>query len=321
MKRGVETSVIVPCFNAAATIEICLNSVLKQIYKNFEIIVVNDASNDKTEELVEKIKDNRIVLVNFSKNRGASIARNFGTQKAKGNYLFFLDSDCTISKDCIGNLIAKLKEDKKIGAVATRIKHRGKIEETGHFLSLLGFPYIVNFKKEQPVFGVKTAFLGIKKNLFKKIGGFDQDYIIYGEDTDLSWRIWLSGYKILCLTKLSAFHLKKNIYGNDSIFFEGPKNSISTILKNADISTLCFMLPLHIIAWFIISLKLILQLRFMQSFKIYGGIFWNVLNFKKTLRKRYFVYSKLKTSVPIDIFGPYSLKLLFSRGWRWLKYV
>lgn len=86
-------SIIIPSYNRAKTIERSINSILKQTYENIEIIVVDDYSNDNTEEIVKKMQDKRISYYKLEKNSGACFARNYGINKAKGEYIAFQDSD------------------------------------------------------------------------------------------------------------------------------------------------------------------------------------------------------------------------------------
>ena len=86
-------SIIIPVFNSAETIHRSLNSVLKQTYKNFEIIIIDDCSTDSTINIIQTYDDKRINILKHSENKGASYARNTGIKNSKGEYLAFLDSD------------------------------------------------------------------------------------------------------------------------------------------------------------------------------------------------------------------------------------
>ena len=93
-------SVIVPCFNAEKYIERCLDSILKQTYRNIEVIVVDDGSTDDSAARIKEISklDNRVKYV-YQKNAGVSAARNRGLDEAKGDKITFVDSDDTISPE------------------------------------------------------------------------------------------------------------------------------------------------------------------------------------------------------------------------------
>ena len=98
-------SVIIPAYNAEKYINRCISSVLKQTYKFYEIIIVNDGSTDRTKEICEKFVGayKGFTLIN-SENRGVSGARNLGLQKASGRYVFFLDADDMIFPDALETL-------------------------------------------------------------------------------------------------------------------------------------------------------------------------------------------------------------------------
>ena len=86
-------SVIMPAYNCGRYIKESILSVLSQTYKNFELIIVNDFSNDETGSIVESFKDKRIVFINNKKNEGAAFCRNKALKMAKGEYIAFLDGD------------------------------------------------------------------------------------------------------------------------------------------------------------------------------------------------------------------------------------
>lgn len=86
-------SVIIPTYNRAEIMEISINSVFRQTHSNLEIIIVDDASNDNTKEVVEAINNSKIRYYRHSTNRGGAAARNTGIEAAKGDYIAFLDSD------------------------------------------------------------------------------------------------------------------------------------------------------------------------------------------------------------------------------------
>ena len=88
-------SLIVPVYNSEKTIRKCVESVLNQTYKNFEVIFVNDGGTDKTIEILNeyKVNDDRIIIVEKEYNSGVSSTRNFGLKYAKGDFIQFLDSD------------------------------------------------------------------------------------------------------------------------------------------------------------------------------------------------------------------------------------
>ena len=101
-----KVSIIIPVYNSKTTIEKCLESIISQTYKNIEIIVIDDGSTDGTKELLKvKYLNKDKIFIYEQKNQGVSAARNLGIKHSSGDYIFFIDSDDTIDKNAILNLI------------------------------------------------------------------------------------------------------------------------------------------------------------------------------------------------------------------------
>ena len=98
-------SIIVPAYNTEKYIDKCLKSIFSNTYKNFEVIIVNDGSTDKTEDIINKyIKKYDNIIYIKQKNMGLSLARNNGVKKATGDYLLFIDSDDYVEKNLLENI-------------------------------------------------------------------------------------------------------------------------------------------------------------------------------------------------------------------------
>lgn len=100
-------SVIIPAYNLKNYVDKTISTILSQKYKNFELIVVDDRSNDGTATVLDELAktDERINVYHFDKHRGVSAARNFGIDKAQGKYIFFIDGDDAIENDFLEKLI------------------------------------------------------------------------------------------------------------------------------------------------------------------------------------------------------------------------
>lgn len=99
-------SIIIPVYNTEKYIEKCIESVLNQTYKNFEIIIINDGSTDKSEEILKTYEKNNKITIITQTNHGLSYSRNIGIKKSTGDYVLFLDSDDYYEL----NLLEKLNE-------------------------------------------------------------------------------------------------------------------------------------------------------------------------------------------------------------------
>lgn len=119
----VKFSIIVPVYNVEKYLEDCLDSILNQTMKDFEVIVVNDGSPDNSQEIIDKYakKDSRIKSFK-KKNGGISDARNYGISKAKGEYFIFVDSDDTINSKLLEKLDEEITKKEKIDLVKYQIQ-------------------------------------------------------------------------------------------------------------------------------------------------------------------------------------------------------
>lgn len=329
MKTTVIISIVIANFNGEKYLDDCLRSIFKSTLLNFEVIIVDDGSIDNSNKILQKYeKKERVKIYYFEINRGAAYARNFGVKQSKGKYILFIDFDCEIEKNCLKEIINKFDNSKKIGGIILKlITDNGKLDNAGHFYSIFGFPYEigsgenpVNYQKEMSVFGAKTSGLAVRKELIKKVGGFDEDYLISGEDTDFSWRIGMTGYGLIYLpTAIGNHHQKKikNKSVNYRILYEGLKNNLSNIIKNSPIHVILWMIPIHFLSLMILSFKLIGQRRVDDSLLVYKSILWNIIHLDKTLMKRKLNKVYIKNSMAKIMFRPINYLELMKKGWRW----
>ena len=325
MKKKVAISVIIPCFNGANYLVQLIKSLSAVDFPDFEIIIVDDGSTDESVKKIKNLKStpNRragkiknLILIENKKNQGAAKSRNIGAKKANGKYLLFLDVDTKVHSQCLSAIFQKFEKNPQIGAI------QAKLDTGGHFLTPFGFPYeIPAGKKEKLIFGARTAGMAIRKDLFEKIKGFDEDYFIYGEDTDLSWRVWLAGKKVLYLPQAKVYHFGKSSLTkktSERIFYEGVKNNLSNLLKNSSLTLLLFILPLYLFTCLIISFKQLLIGNSLGFLRIYQGIFWNFTNIKKILKKRKEI-NLYRQFIPLKIiFGNLDFLTYLKRGTKWL---
>ncbi len=113
-------SVIIPAYNQEKNLKNCLESLIKQDFKNFEIILVNDGSTDKTLEIAEKFSDKiKNLGINYQiinqKNKGAPAARNRGFAESKGEFVIFCDADAILRKNCLAEMIKALENNPLAG--------------------------------------------------------------------------------------------------------------------------------------------------------------------------------------------------------------
>lgn len=198
-------SIIIPLYNKENFIENTMKSVLDQTFQDFEIIVVNDGSTDKSEEKLLQFKDSRIQYFS-NQNEGASDARNFGIEKATSEYITFLDADDfwypTFLETMFG-LISKVSEQKVFSA-AIEVDTSKKIIPSAYSISKTNdeFEIVDYFKGSLKETVICTSCAVFHKSVFAEIGNFDTR-IKSGQDVDLWIRIGLV-YPIVFSWKILA---------------------------------------------------------------------------------------------------------------------
>ena len=170
---------------------------------NFEIIVVNNSA-----EKINEIPN--IILIESSKNLGFGKGQNRGAKNAKGDFLWILNSDTEIIDRGFRKVVDEIKKDEKIGVIGVRIlgeyskpqSWSAGIEPTIWHLIRNNFGFsasrkIWNSLKKREVDWVSGASLLVRRELFLKIGGFDEKFFMYFEDIDLCKRVRKAGYKVI----------------------------------------------------------------------------------------------------------------------------
>ncbi len=122
-KSSISISIIVPIYNTEKYLKKCIDSLINQTYKDIEIILVNDGSKDNSEQIINKYDDKRIKYFK-KKNEGIGKTRNYGIDKATGDYLMFIDSDDYIANDCCQEFVNEISNTKADIVVSDFYKDR-----------------------------------------------------------------------------------------------------------------------------------------------------------------------------------------------------
>lgn len=180
-------SVIIPTFNRASVLVRAIDSVLKQSYKNFELIVVDDGSTDETKYLLSPYMDQGKLRYFKTENRGVSAARNFGVEKSQGEWLSFLDSDDEWLKEKLQKQLEFLKAHPTIRLVHGEelwVRNGKRVNQKKIHQKFGGFIY----EKCLPLCLISPSAVMIERKLFDEMKGFDEEFIVC-EDYDLWLKI------------------------------------------------------------------------------------------------------------------------------------
>lgn len=294
---------VVVCHHTGNLLFGFLDSLFKSQNVKFEVIVLTS-----NEDLAMKGIKNCLV---FHDTTSPAEKRNTGVRLSRGKYIAFFDDDVTIDPLCLYHL--KDGIGPSVGMTYGKLwnmEHRNRFDEAGSYLTKTGFLWsragqndIDNgqYSKDEYVLSGKSASCMIKKEVFKAVGGFDEDFGILGEETDLAWRVWLYGKCVLYTPQATGYHAfntkfkpKEKHYTNKRVFFNGCRNYITMLIKNLEKKNLWSILPAHILIWFFAGLAMIGTLKVKEGWNIWCGIWYVVKNYRLISQKRAKVQSKRK---------------------------
>ena len=284
------------CHHTGVFIHKCVESIRKSIGVQYEIIVI-------TSNVHLKVDNAKVYYF----NEGPAGKRNLGACYARGDYLAFFDDDTIIMPYCLQEM-QRLVE---CGMVYSKLLTMGtnRFDDAGSHLG--GWGFLIERSKNvedtgqfnyyQSILAGKSASCMIKRNIFERIGGFDTSFFMFGEETDLSWRVWLAGFKVFFMPYAVTYHafntpLKdvKQFYSQKTIHYHGCKNYITMLIKNLEWKNLIWILPKHLLVWVLVGFIFILKLEFQKAGYTFRGIGYNFWHFRAILRKKCYLNAHIR---------------------------
>lgn len=301
----VMVSIVIVNYNGKKFLKKCIDSILKGTKVPFEIILIDSGSKDGS---VEYLKNNykaekRLIIIDSKKNLGPARSRNIGIKKAKGKYAAFLDCDTEVDKNWLSGAIKFLEENKNVGGGQLKILNMEKRQHfdcAGEKFTKQGFLVerargakdVGQFDGVEDIFSGKTAAMIFRKDVIRKAGGFDEDIFMYWEEPDLCWRVLKLGFRIVFLPMGKVWHAyltgKKRVSEEYAtwITYQGCRNQIITIFKNAASWDLPRMLFWVTGAWLILFILFLFKLKFKRVKAILRAFLWLIRNKKMLVKKR-----------------------------------
>jgi glycosyltransferase involved in cell wall biosynthesis len=217
-------SVIVPVYNRPKEVEELLESLCAQTFTDFEVIVVEDGSDDKSDTVCERYQERLDLHYHFKPNSGPGPSRNYGADRANGDYLIILDSDVIVPPDYLLTIDNELKAHPtdafggpdRAHASFTPIQKAINYAMTSFFTT----GGIRGGKKKMDKFYPRSFNMGIRKSVFQQVGGFAP--IRYGEDIDLSTRLFQAECDCRLFPEAYVYHKRRVTFG---AFFRQVKHS------------------------------------------------------------------------------------------------
>jgi len=208
-------SIIILNYNAGKLLLDCVESILKSNFKNFEIIVVDNNSKDKS-HLICKEKFEEIKLIENSQNFGFCEGNNIGAKNAKGEFIIIINPDTTVTPNWINEFL-KAKKENGDGIYQPKIislEDKKTILSTGNMIHLFGFGFArdkgnlktKNIENVEKITYSSGTCIFTTKKLFEKIGMFDSFLFLYHDDLDLSWRASMQKIDSFYVPTITVFH-------------------------------------------------------------------------------------------------------------------
>lgn len=249
---------IVLNWNGRRWLEPCLDALRRQTYRQFEVVVVDNGSEDGSVELVRDRFPECQVLA-LADNVGFAAANNAGAEGAAAKYLAFLNNDTEADPGWLGALVDAAERDSTVGLVSSHLL----VMEPAGIVDSAGDGYLRcggGFKHQhgQPagemrgvreVFGACGAAMLIRRDLFERLGGFDPDFFMVYEDVDLSYRARLAGARAVCALDAVVRHAGSASLGriSSAAVFYGQRNLEWTWIKNSPRRLLLRSLAAHVL--------------------------------------------------------------------------
>lgn len=195
----------------------CLESIIKNCQGDFEMIVVDNNSSDGSVVFLQEKFGEKIKIITNQENVGFGRANNQAAKIARGTYLFFLNSD-TLVKENILPPLQVCFDDLQTGMAAPRlVLPDGSPQEYANGSLPSFFKSLFRLREKNPKLEwLSGAALVVKKDVFEKVGGFDEKYFMYFEDMDLGWQIKMAGFGAVLAEDAKVVH-----FGGKSLVEKG----------------------------------------------------------------------------------------------------
>ncbi|MEM3407747.1 MAG: glycosyltransferase family 2 protein [Nitrososphaerota archaeon] len=315
-----KVSIIIVNYNRKNDTEECIQSILNSEYpkERLEVIIIDNGSSDGSVEfLKQKYSQYHIIrIVSLDKNYGFCLPNNMGARMANGDYIFFLNNDTIIEKSCILKLAeAAIKYEKNdVVAFAPKILYYDApriIQVAGGTLSIIGFGYYRGDGEKDSHLFSKVEYVGfasgaaafINRDFFLSVQGFDPEYFASAEETELGFKIWLSGKKVLYVPSARVYHKVSVTFGR-----RGPTPwKVHLQTRNRLLNMFKFVNSFDLIFGFLLSigldLKRFIQYLLLRDLDCAYNILLAYINAIKIINKKYFKRkrSALQSLKKVDI--------------------
>jgi len=298
-------SIVIVNYNGREFLRQCLSTLLSTDYPNYDIVVVDNASTDGSVDEIDAsfCSDSRLRIVKNRENVGHAEGCNIGARMTEGKYIVFLDSDIEFeAEDWLWELVKVMENYASVGLAQAKIvlaEDKRCLDYVCVAVDALGTWAATYGSKEERLkenFEILAASSGcciVRRELFNQAGGFDADYFIYDDDTDLSLRVRLLGYRILFVPSAVVIHRGGVLRGvSGQMLYHSSKNRLYTALKNYELRNAWWRFSVLTFFTFMVSVGFFAVKKNEEAKATLKGLISAIKDFQKTWRKRLLFQSK-----------------------------
>ena len=291
-------STVVPSLDGLGLLPACLDSLTAPTYRNIEVIVVDNRSSDGSGLYVQQ-KYLWVRVTITETNLGYSGGCNLGAASSAGKNVLFLSNHTMVTPTFLESRVSNMQSDRRLGVAQSLMMSSESPDVTdsaGSFFTMTGILLHMKGKlngrhpsSPTDIFSAQGACMLIRRSLFERLEGFDEDFVVYFEDTDLCWRAWLLGYKVRLIPFSLIFHSSGRTTsksGHGYIAYHTFKNRLCSLIKNLSLKDLLIVLPMHLAICLGGSLAFFANGKPASSAAILRAMGWNIFNLRRTLKKR-----------------------------------
>jgi len=235
-------SVVVPNWNGAHHLPTCLDSLRRQTFRPFEVIVVDNGSTDQSLGLLAR-EYAEVQVLALGENRGFTGACNAGIRQAQGEFVALLNNDTEADRRWLTEVVAAFRRHPQAGLVASKMllfDRRDVLHTAGDIYRLDGVPGnrgvwqpdVGQYDHEEPVFSACGGSAAYRRTLLDQAGLLDEDFFYSCEDVDLAWRAQLAGWECIYAPTAVVYHKLSATGGGVTASFHDGRNAIYILAKD-----------------------------------------------------------------------------------------
>jgi hypothetical protein len=308
-RRQPSVCVIIVHYKGFDVLRKCLESLFNTDYQNFQIILVDNGSNDSSCERAARLYKGKVNIIRSAVNLGYVAGNNLALRQAMTDYVVLLNDDVIVDPDWLAELVLEAEKDSTVAVCQPKV--RSLINPTffeyngacGGMLDVYGVPLTRGrvfdlaeedngqYDKSVEIFFASGAALFLRESVLGEVGLLDEMFYAHMEEIDLCWRIRLSGYKVLSVPKSVVYHLGGGTSLPRKLYLKH-RNNLIVILKNYSGWSLLRFFPLRLGQELLSFVYYLIRKETTTTIAAFEAYSWLLRNPRLVLTRRYAVQKR-----------------------------